>query len=241
MESAYLLARRLLDWAVEPAKSIQRQDERRQARLASAIQLLIIAVVIPAIFVFRQESILAFDILIGVEVLYIVAYGISRTRHYRIAAGLTVLLLAISPVVLAFYGGIFATNDLSVIVVSNCLALLVGSMFFSIPILFATAGLNLLVIFLIVVESNLGFLALAAPIILNVCLSGIIVVAAHHRNRLEEDRISELSSANRELELMQTRLEERVAERTQELQQAYDTVQAEHEKLLKSERMASLG
>ncbi len=241
MKSAYHQTWGWLSWAVEPAKSIHRQDERRQARLASTIQLLIIGVVIPAIFVFRQESILAADILVVVEILYIIAYGISRTHHYRIAAGLTVFLLAISPVIITLYGGQIAANDLSTIVVANCLALLVGSMFFSMPILFATAGFNLLILLPIVAGRGLDFLSLATPIILNVCLSAMIVVAANHRNQLEKDRLSELAGANRELEVMQARLEERVAERTQELQRAYENVQVEHERLLKSERMASLG
>jgi signal transduction histidine kinase len=241
MKSASLFPQGLLNWIVAPAKLIQRQDERRQARLASTIQLVAAVIIFPAIFIFRQESVSASNVLIVFGILNCLAYGVGRTYLYQAAIGLTIFLLAITPVSLAYFGGQFAINEISSIIISNCVFLLVCSLFFSLPILFASFAFNLLSIYLIITIQGMGFSSLAIPIILSFFLSALIIVAAHHRNQLERDRLFELSTANHELEIMQVHLEERVVERTQELQQAFETIQLEHEKLLKSERMAALG
>jgi signal transduction histidine kinase len=241
MKSAYQFPQRLLNWAVTPAISIQRQEDRHQARLASSIQLVSVIIVLPAIFVFRQQSISASIVMLVISIFTIFAYIVGRTSFYKVAMALTLVLLGLTPLALAFFGGQLLSNEIASLIISNCVLLLVCSLFFPLPVLFISFLFNFFSIYLIVMVQGMNYLSLVISIMLNLFFSVLIIVATHHRNQLEKDRLFELSTANHELEVMKNNLEERVIERTQELQQAFETIQLEHEKLLKSERLAALG
>jgi signal transduction histidine kinase len=241
MKTASELFQRLENLTIEPIKPFQRQEDYRQSRLVSIIQLVIIVLTIPAIILFRQESPSASEVFIASALINLLAYIIARRGRYRVGAAITILLQAITPLILVFFGGSFAAKEVASSIVATSLTLLIGSLFFPIRLLFVTAAFNMFIIYLMVQGRGLDFASYTTPILLTFVIAVLIIVAARHRDLLEKDRMAALSNANHELEIMQANLEERVADRTQDLQKALDTIQAEHETLLKSERMASLG
>ncbi len=241
MDSASRLTRLLVNLAVEPGKAVQQPGERRQARLISTILLVLIVLILPLIFAFKIEAFPSPQFLIFVEIAYLILYGISRSRRYHWAAGALIFLQAIAPVLLTLFGGPLVSGEMAIILISNCVALQVCIMFFSIQVLFGLGIFNLLVNILIITFQGMTIASQIAPVILNLSISSLVIVAGFYRNQVEKDRLAGLSKTNQDLELMRARLEERVADRTQELQKAYDTIQVEHEELLKSERLATLG
>src|SRR5688572_14172289 len=91
---------RLQYWLFEPATSIKRQDDRRQARLLSTIQFALIClnfivVLLPAPTTV-SSPILNINIIM---VVLLIIYGLGRTRHYWIAAFILILAEATLPFV----------------------------------------------------------------------------------------------------------------------------------------------
>ncbi len=87
-------------WLIEPPASVPEKD-RAQARLLSYLLLFLILfllVAFPALLFFDQRfrDWPEFSMLGAITGLLCLSYGLSRTRHYRIAALLTVLVTAIS-------------------------------------------------------------------------------------------------------------------------------------------------
>lgn len=228
-------------WLIEPVEGIQRQEDRQQARLLSTLQLTILCVLIPAIFIRRAQFMAVSNILILDTLLIAMAYGLSRTPHFKIATVTTIVTNNLTPFVIALFGGDFANNEFDAIIATTGIGLLLGSMFLPFRMLLVHAVLNLLAILLVIDRLGLDTLPLATSLLTIVVISALIIVATRHRNQLERSRLFELAETNHELETIRSNLEERVEERTQELRLAFDTIQIEHETLLKSERMASLG
>jgi len=236
------LTSRVRGWLVEPAASITRQDDRRQARFLSRIQLTLLCLNTIGQFTSTVESGAVAQFLLWITLLDLVAYLIGRTYYYRISAALTIgtgmAAIFISNLV---YNNPTLLSTMGLVMWSS-LTVLLCSMFFKLPVVIFQAALNLILLWLIAhFRAHLSIPIVFAPLLFIITISILIMVFSHHRDQLERDRLSELSNANRELEAIRASLEERVAERTHELQLAYETMQSEHEKLMQSEKMASLG
>ena len=108
-KNAFKAGKRLLIkiwyWLTEPHPDIRERDQRRVARLLSALVLVYIflAVVLESITVLLingNETYSGYRQTIVVVFLLLIAYGTSRTRHFRGAAALTLFIIS---------GGIFYT------------------------------------------------------------------------------------------------------------------------------------
>jgi signal transduction histidine kinase len=233
---------KLWRWLVEPAASVTRPDERRQARLVSTIQLTIFCLnIISAIYLGDKYAGVS-GMLWVAGILIALVYGLSRTRFFKLAAGLFILLEMGIPFAAAIEVGSLNLENVSNLIIWSTLSVLLGSMFFRFPVILAQVGVILAAIFGIVIpRSSLELGSLVSPLLFLVFLAALIIVAARFRDGLEKDRLLELSTANLALESMRNRLEELVTERTHELMEATETIQQEHEQLLESEKLASLG
>jgi outer membrane murein-binding lipoprotein Lpp len=199
----------------EPAAVISDVGQRRQAQLLAWVSL-----VLAGWFLLAAVSILAVGSAIqGAGVMFIVviasgaAYGLSRTRHFRLAAWILVVLLvasgysilAVVPfkdagptflalVVIGFVIGsaTLSVRGLSLAVVSNTLCWMV-------------------VAALLPDEQRSDFYAPAG----SGTLTGILLaIFSGVRDLIERQRLDEITTANHELRAMQATLETRVAERT---------------------------
>jgi signal transduction histidine kinase len=234
---------RIRDWLFKPADSIKRQDDRRQAQLLSILLLAIILLMTSGVFGARANSPVISIILAVTVVIELIAYAFSRTRHYRIAAAIAVIIQILQTQAVFIFPGNYNINSATTMLVWSSVNVLLCSLFFSSAVTSGMAGATLIAILLILFPlAHLEFTPLlVSPFAFYIGMSVLIIVIARHRDDLEKDRLFELTVANRELDAIRTQLEERVAERTKELRQAYDDVQAGHERLLHSEKMASLG
>jgi signal transduction histidine kinase len=233
---------RLQYWLFEPAPSIKRQDDRRQARLLSTIQFTLLCLNLIAALLTSEAVSVVISRLINVFIIVLlISYSVGRTRHYQIAALILVFVLTALPFAANTLDTEVSGPNITGMIQWTMLGILLGSMFFSFSILIVQVILNLFAIFLSITLQGLDFLPLVTPVFFIFATSSLIIVAAHHRNQMEKDRLFKLSETNKELQAMRATLEERVADRTRELQKAYETIQAEHERLLQSEKMASLG
>ena len=88
------------DRATDPHALIQERDQRRLARLLSALLLGFIALailleVVTVSLITWEEEYTGYQQTIGIVILLMLTYGLSRTRHVRLAAGLTLIVSSV--------------------------------------------------------------------------------------------------------------------------------------------------
>lgn len=202
-----------------PSAAVTNLVERRQARFHATITLVFacltgVGVVVRVISGSFFESPLRGIISVIATLGLFGAYGLSRTRHYRYAplVALTVLvgfiyaafflsegdsntaLLWLAPIII-LAGTMLSLRDASIFALTNIIFVIVAP--FVVPgVTFATVG------------SASGLLIVTAALILT---------TSQYRDRLENERQQELTTANQELQVLSHSLEDRVRERTRDL------------------------
>jgi GAF domain-containing protein/multisubunit Na+/H+ antiporter MnhB subunit len=215
--------RSIWQWLVEPSDAIEEGGARRQARLLSSL----LVVLVPLTLIGTLWS-----ILLGPDggggglvsqgfaaVALIIAYGLSRTRHYNLAAALSLGALSAVPFIAVIFQDVYSPESLTNSFIWMALPILLGSVFLSLrgtAILAAANFLGLLLVPLCIPEASFGdtadLLGFAAAI------SGLLLLAIRNRDVLERTRQAELIESNRELMATRASLEERVTTRTQDLE-----------------------
>lgn len=209
----------------QPHASIQEIGERRMATLAIS---LIVAIGLLNLSGFLasmvrtsyQEAVGGFGVaLVGL----LIAYALTRTRYHRAGIFLFAIVFAASA-----YTDILrqkAAADIAAdILVFVPLSLIVASTFLSGWAIFLLVGLNIgalvsLPLFGIAAPQNLGGLAGSITTI-----GLVLILLGNFRNRTEALRLEDLRKVNRELENLTGRLEERVNERTIELEKSVEQI-----------------
>lgn len=98
---------RILDRFIAPAASIHRDEDRRQARLLALFLLIlslltVLGTALPPLFGMQDPLADPFTLLMGGSALiFLVAYGLSRSRRYRVGAVLTAGVLSVLPFALS--------------------------------------------------------------------------------------------------------------------------------------------
>lgn len=208
---------RLLMFLTGPYPTIQEIGERARAQLLGIVTLILTIVYLGA-FALRPE---AYDDLIALLFITIVAYLLSRTAYYHIGIYFFCFSFTASAYLALFLGS--ASGYGSVITTTVHVSLVVASLLLSSP------GLVVLVLF-VVIASFTAPLYSQVPIAMGsdfyehtgvaVSIGIILVGASIFRSFIERKRIDQLNQANRELENLTTNLEQRVNERTVELEDA---------------------
>lgn len=153
------------------------------------------------------------------------AYILSRTRWYRAS----IFLFSISFSVTAYNTILFQGSeaDFSLLVLTYVpLSLIVVSSFLSGWTVFLLTGINVALMFstrLFGIPVPNGFSAMTTI----TTVTGLVLIALTNlRNNLENDRIAEVREVNRNLENLTATLEQRVAERTRNLELAVEVGRA---------------
>ncbi len=188
---------RLWNWLTEPAASIEGPGRRRQAQLLASLLVSFIAVIVlvavalvlllPLGPVLQGLRIL---LIAGVNVFFIVAYGLNRAGRYTPAAVLTVTVSAIGAFVVTLNGVFgrtsYRSDDVSLLVYI-LVPVLFGSMLLSTPALLAIITLNIAgMLILPVLFPHITFSSITFVV------STLVMWATQHRNQLEKDRQAEL-------------------------------------------------
>lgn len=213
---------RAWDSLTAPSPSMQDASERRVARLAASF-LLIVALFallggVARFAMAGQDIIGAFSGGIGFTLIpTLIAYAIARTRSYPIA----IFIFSVAYSSIAYISMITekgTANSSLLILIYVPLGLLVASSFLSWPTVFLLTGLNVgaLVatrLFGVPIPDELTVEAAMITII-----GVVLILLANFRNNLEKLRLQQVQEANRELADLTTNLEQRVNERTAELE-----------------------
>ena len=212
------------DSLTAPSPSIQDAGERRVARLAASFLLIMtlfaLIVGISRFAMAGQDLVGAFTGGIGLTLIpTLIAYAVARTRAYLVA----ILIFSIAYSSIAYISMIMEKGEADpslLILIYVPLSLVVASSFLSWPTVFLLTGLNIgaLVatrLFGATVPNEL--LVQAAMITV---IGVVLIFLVNFRNNLEKIRLQQVQEINRDLADLTTNLEQRVNERTAELERA---------------------
>ena len=188
---------------VEPAAAITGASERRQASLVSALLfVLALAMISGVVYMGFFSSSPAVGYVLAVSDIIIgIAYILSRTQRTRQAALLSLIVLAIVPVLNVVLAKDHSAAALLVLFIWNILTILLSSAITStrITVLFAIGNILSLLLFPVFIPT-VSFSSMALPVLFNSVTSITILVFTQHRNLLEKDRLLEMSQVNEQLQ-----------------------------------------
>jgi GAF domain-containing protein len=200
---------------INPHASVQDIGEKRRAQLLSIITLILTIAYLWAL-ISRPNSYSEF---VALLLFTAIAYGLSRTPYYEIGIYLFCFGFTAFAYITLYLGT--ASSYTAAITTSVHIALVVASL------LLSFRGLIALVIFVAVASATApGYSQVTIPINgdffrdMGVAISmGVILLGANiFRARIEGERLREVTQINRELEDLTTTLEQRVNERTEEIE-----------------------
>ncbi len=194
---AGLVVQRLWHWFIEPSSKITELDQRRQAALLTGfiLGLIVLAIMLEAVTIlllndagytgYRQT-------IISVMILALV-YTISRTQYVQLAGILAVVVTSLAIFLIGWSKPSGIQNGWFDFLL---LPLWLGSLFIDLkklPFLITGELVGLLVFPLVVPQVTFNDI-LIGPFSFVVATSLLLIIITHHRNNLERDRQSELSS-----------------------------------------------
>jgi GAF domain-containing protein len=216
--------RKFWAWIVTPSNPNYSPEEKRIARLATT-SLFIIAL-FEFVGGFSRFAILgiplsqAFSGGLGFTFLpTLLAYFLARTRSYRAAIFIFSAAYSASAYFSMFIEGESADPSL-LILIYVAPGLIVASSFLSPWVVLLLAGLNVLALFTVQSISSVvtGVTIVQAAMIAMIGL--LLYLLTNFRTSLEKSRLNQVQTINRELEQLTGTLEQRVEERTHQLEAA---------------------
>jgi diguanylate cyclase (GGDEF)-like protein len=187
-----------------PLAGITEPSEQRQSSLVSLMLFTITVSMISGVVYmgFIQSNLAVGLVLAGAQVLMAVAFILSRTRYYRSAVILSLIVLSIIPVLNLTLGSEHSSEELITLLIWNILTILLSSAITStrntlIFIIFDILTLTLIPAFI----PGVTYKNMTLPLIFNCVISIVILVLTLHRNLMEKDRLLELSRTNKQLQI----------------------------------------
>jgi signal transduction histidine kinase len=241
-----VMARNAWDSLTQPALTIVHPQEQRRSRLLAGILLVVLAVGALILLVRALQvpaSIDDADYMASAAALSAIAglYALARRGHTDFAAAALITLMLVLFVVVAF-----APNSLDTLLYFATLPILLTALFFSIRQVVGVAALAVVVPLLLSQVSGemtlMNVMDAAQFILLS---TAVVVVYMNHTRALEQIRRRELQAAYDQVRASEQVLEQRVQERTRELQIATEQAerareQAEQANRIKSQFLASM-
>ena len=204
----------LINSFIDPHLSVTDIGEYRRARLLSTLTLILIAALCWALLL-NPPSYSTFIILLATS---IISYGFSRTSYYRVGAYFFSYAFT-SIAFLSLYLGT-AREFSSAIATTAHAALIIASILLSLRGFVVLVFLSTLATFAAPfysktpIPSSSDYYATAGVFLfIGLALTGALAF----RSRVERDRLDEVNDINRELESLANNLDDRVKERTSEL------------------------
>jgi len=212
--------RNLWQTLVEPAAAITDASLKRQVRLISALLLAIALMMVSGVIYmgFFSSNPAVAVVLAVAEIAMGIAYLISRTQRYQLAAILSLIILSLIPIFNVALAQDRSSEALLILLIWNTLTILLSSAItsFQNTILFVIIDILTLLLFPLIIPT-ITFSKMALPLIFNFVISLSILIFTQHRNLLEKDRLLELSQTNARLQIElkeRKRVEEQLAYRS---------------------------
>lgn len=182
---------------IQPSPVITEPDKRRQAALLSSslLGIILVAALVETMTVIlvNNPAYRGYWSTLAAITLFLVLYGISRTRHIHLAA---VLMVSVATLAVFAGGWLVPSGVLSGLLDFMILPIWLGSLFLSMRwiIGFILANLAGLLVFpLLVPQISLEFI-LIGPFSFLFTTAFILIITLHYRNLLEQDRQAELKA-----------------------------------------------
>jgi PAS domain S-box-containing protein len=186
--------RRAIRFLIEPPPNITDIQQKRQARLLSALLLIIILLgslsgiiqllLVPGFFP-------TFVVVVGGVAILWVAYILTRTKYYLVAA----TLASLTPFI-ASYAALRTNSDDQSAFVFMLLSVLLSSILLNRWLTVGIAALNILgLLFLPYIQPGWSYSIVAGKISFHIIISALIVIAMWHRDLVEGDRQEELRAS----------------------------------------------
>ena len=214
---------------IEPHASIQDPGTRRQVQLQTAFILVLAALFFVGVISTwqvdtqreRPETI-AQSIS---TVILLAAYGLSRTRRYEWGVILVVSTLSVTAFAIVFANPASANTIFYAFIP---LTFVIGGFLLRTSYAAALVAIDTLFIFLmpLLMPGKIAFRDIAAEGGVTLTLGILLIVFSVVRNLIERDRLEVLNQANAELSDLRDSLEERVSQRTAQLQASAEVGQA---------------
>jgi len=207
---------RLANWLISPSAAVQDVGARRQAQLLAAMTLAIGTLNLVGVAFTPDDNRGRIPSLIILSLLLFFAYGLSRTKLHNIGSWMVVIALSfyayysasapgadVQAVLLTYMPLTFALG-LGLLNRAGFVGLVVGNIVisFSLPVFVPTL--------------SMGEVAGGAGIALT--LGALLLIVNAVQISVEKTRREELINANEELQVLQSGLEQRVADRTKALE-----------------------
>lgn len=201
---------RLGDWLTSPSTSVTEVGERRKVQLLASMTLTV--GILNTLGAFFGDNLIPY----ALSVLLFIAYGISRTKLYRIGSWLVVIAISSSGFLNASLPDADpATSILSYIPLALVLGVGLLSQFELVILVVLTTGISFSMPAIVPTLSDPNVYGAAG---LTMTLGALLLIVNNVQISVEKSRREDLIKANAELIALQSRLEQRVAERTKALE-----------------------
>lgn len=206
---------RLTNWLISPSASVLDVGARRQAQLLASMTLAIGSLNLVGVFFQPEDNRARIPSLIILSLLLFFAYGLSRTKFHNIGSWLVVIAVSFYAYYLASAPG---SDVQSVLLTFLPLAFVLGLGLLSQRGFVILVVTNIIIAFLlpVFVPTILVNEALGSSGIL-MTLGALLLIVNAIQISVEKLRREELVLANKELQTLQSGLEQRVSERTKAL------------------------
>ena len=207
-----VFANRIWQTLLSPSDIVNELGVRRRIQLMMAFALVLgVACLVGAVSSLLSRGIVPTSVIFFLlSFTFFVAYFLGRTQAYAVGSFLLTAGLSIFGYIFVIAG----SSDSSGALFSTIpLSLVVGSVLLSVRAqIIMTLGNFVFVMMLPVYQANYSHVGRDGGVFLT--LGSLLVVLTLFRDRLEHERLQEITLANDELKAIQTTLEKRVADRT---------------------------
>jgi methyl-accepting chemotaxis protein len=203
---------------VEPATSIENVQDRRKAQLQASLLAIVtplLGVGITSMLIMSLTSETEMDITplasMGIMAVALgVAYGLSRTRYYRVGTLLTLVGASVIPFSRLLRGAVPEPSAISNSLMWIVLPVLLSSMLLNTWGTVILAALHISGALLLAdLRPDIALEHALVPLGFVMCITGLVLVLSRHRDLVEKDRREELLINNQELEDVRRSLEQR--------------------------------
>lgn len=175
-----MLTEKVIQWIAEPAASVQGVDRRQQARLLSALWAAVLASLAGGVFLDGSTPVLiAFVTMLPI-------YGLSRTRYYRTAAALGIVVVSTPGIGLTVGSSDFSESAMTYRLMWLTLPVLIGGLAYAMRGTLIVASASVLGIALLpALIPELLFSSVIPGLGLITSVSALVVVATWYRRHFE--------------------------------------------------------
>jgi len=216
------------DGLVRPSAKIQDKETQQHARLLSGMLLVVAMTLLVIVFIvgaINRASLLNSATIIAYIsiVVCITLYFVNRVGRFDWARVLFILYFGIATISIPYI-----PNSVTGLLPMAVIPVILVGIFYSKRSMYGVASGVLIITFLLnqTMRHTEYYIAMQDDWYFLIFVTGLIVVFVRHKNALEQLHIRDLKIANQQLRESERLLEQRVEERTAELLEAYNEMEA---------------